>query len=116
MLKPADPGAGPPRDGPEIGELVRQLVDDAKAYARAELGVAQAIVAMKVRQLALPAGLIVVGLFFGLAAVTGLAIGLFTALAALMHPLLAGLLTLVVFAAIAAGLVWLAVARLKKIL
>lgn len=116
MLKPADPGQEPPREGPEILELVRQLVEDAKTYARAELGVVQAIIQTKIKQLALPAGLLVGALFFGLAAVTGLAIGLFTALAAVLHPLLAGLLTLVVFAAIAGGLGWLAVNRLKRIL
>jgi hypothetical protein len=116
MLKPADPGTEPPHEGPAIGELVHQLVDDAKAYAQAEIGVAKAIVQTKIRQLALPAGLLVLALLFGLAAVTSLAVGLYSMLAAGMHPLLAGLLTLVIFAAVAAALAWLAVNRLKRIL
>jgi len=116
MLKPADSGTEPPHEGPAIGELVHQLVDDAKAYAEAEIGVAKAIVRTKIRQLALPAGLLVLALLFGLAAVTALAIGLCSMLATALHPLLAGLLTLVIFGAIGGALAWLAVGRLKRIL
>ena len=56
MLKPADQSKSPPPERP-IGDLVQQLTEEGKAYARAELGVAKAIAAAKARALALPAGL-----------------------------------------------------------
>jgi len=36
MLKPADPGP-PPAERP-VGELVHELIEEGKAYARAEIG------------------------------------------------------------------------------
>ena len=42
MLKPPDQDSGlPPQDEPTVGELVHQLVEDGKAYARAEFEVAR---------------------------------------------------------------------------
>ena len=38
MLKPADPGPPPPER--PIGELVNELIEEGKAYAQAELGLA----------------------------------------------------------------------------
>ena len=54
MLKPADPGPPPPER--PIGELVHELIEDGKAYARAEIGLAKAIAAAKGKALALPGG------------------------------------------------------------
>ena len=54
MLKPADPGPPPPNV--PIGELVHELIEDGKAYARAEFDLAKAIAAAKGKALALPAG------------------------------------------------------------
>ena len=55
MLKPVDPGP-PPAERP-IGELVHELIEEGKAYARAEIGLAKAIAAAKGKALALPAAL-----------------------------------------------------------
>ena len=54
MLKPVDPG--PPPERP-VGELVGQLIDEGKAYARAEFGLVTAIAAAKGKALAIPAAL-----------------------------------------------------------
>jgi len=77
MLKPADPDPG---ERP-IGDLVRDLVDEAKAYARAELDVAKAIAAAKGKALILPSILFGVAFVLMLAAVTALAVGIVIALA-----------------------------------
>ncbi len=111
MLKPPDPG---PNSERPVGELVNQLVEDGKAYARAELDVAKATVAAKGKALALPAELIFAAMLVAQAAVTVLAVAVFVALALVMNPLLAGLIAALVFAALAAGLAWYAVRRLKS--
>ena len=117
MLKPADPKS--PEPGPEsgderpIGELVHQLVEDGKAYAHAELGVANAIAAAKVTGYKVPAILFGAALLMLLGAVTLLALTLFVALQSLMPPVLAGLLGFVIFAAISAGLGWWAVEKIR---
>jgi len=56
MLKPVDQ-AEPPREERPVGDLVHQLVEEGKAYARAEIGLAKAIAAAKAKALALPAAL-----------------------------------------------------------
>ena len=57
MLKPTDPAMQPTGPGDErpIGELVHELVEDGKAYAQAELGVAKAIATAKAGSLKVPA-------------------------------------------------------------
>ncbi|MFL6742375.1 MAG: hypothetical protein ACJ8E3_00230, partial [Sphingomicrobium sp.] len=72
MLKPADPGTRPPRGDDErpLGELVQELVDEGKAYARAELDVVKAIAAAKGKALILPSILFGVAFVLSLAAVT----------------------------------------------
>src|SRR6476620_4033505 len=109
MLKPPEPGAGPNSERP-----VNQLVEDGKAYARAELGVAKAIANAKAKALVLPAGLFGAAFLLAQGAVTVLAVGLFVALWAVMPALLAGLIAFLVFAGIAGGLGWYAVVRLKR--
>lgn len=113
MLKPPDMGSGPNSERP-VGELVNQLVEDGKAYARAEFDVAKSIAAAKGKALALPGGLIFAAMLVAQAAVTVLAVGLFITLAMLMPAILAGLIAALVFAALAGGLVWYAVRRLKR--
>jgi hypothetical protein len=120
MLKPTDPAMQPPERSPDpgderpIGELVQQLVEEGKAYAQAELGVAKAIAADKANGLKVPAILLGAALLFVQAAVTVLAVAIFLALLPLMGPVLAGLLAFVIFAAIAGGLGWLAIDRLRR--
>ena len=116
MLKRAD-SAEPPRgsDRP-IGEIVGQLVDDGKAYAQAEIDIAKAIAAAKARALVLPAALLGAAVLIALASLTALAIGLFFTLLAFVPALAAGLLTFLIFAAVAGLFGWLGINQLKAIL
>jgi hypothetical protein len=111
MLKPAEPP--PPAERP-IGELVHELIGEGKGYARAELGLAKAIAAAKAKALSVPAGLLVVALFIGMAAINALVLGVVLALATLIGPLAAGFAGLLIFAAIAGGLAWWAIERVKR--
>jgi len=112
MLKPAEPT---PPERP-IGELVHELVEEGKGYARAELGLAKAIATAKARALALPAALFGVAFILALAAVTALALGVVLALARFIGPLLAGIAGLLIFAGIAGLLGWIAADRVKRVL
>lgn len=116
MLKPADPARQPagPGDEPPIGELVHQLVEEGKAYAQAELGVAKAIASAKADGLKLPAILLGAAFLFAQAAVTVLAVAVFLGLLALMGPVLAGLLAFLIFAGAAGGLAWFAIQKAKR--
>jgi hypothetical protein len=112
MLKPAEPGPPPP-DRP-VGELVGELIDEGKAYARAELSLAKAIAAAKAKALALPAGLFATAFIFALAAVTALAVGVVIALETFIGPLAAGFVGMLIFAGIAGGLGWYGYERLRR--
>ncbi len=119
MLKPVDPAMRPPEppepeDERPIGELVHQLVEEGKAYAQAELGVAKAVASAKADRLKVPAILLGAALLFAQAAVTVLAVAVFLGLLALVGPILAGLLAFLVFAGIAAGLGWLGVEKARR--
>src|SRR5690349_333801 len=113
MLKPTDPGNDPQNERP-IGELVSELVDEGKAYAKAELGVLKAIATAKGKALIVPAGLFGVAFMVALAAIMALAFGVFMELYAFMDPLLAGLISFLLFAAIAGGLGWYGAHRLGR--
>jgi len=113
MLKPTDhPEPGPDKS---IGELVHQLVEDGKAYARAEAGVAQAIATAKAKALAWPAGLLLAALIVLQSAVTILAVGIFAALTRLMPAIFAGVIASLVFLAIAGLLAWLGVQKAREL-
>lgn len=116
MLKPADPDEQPPEPGDErpIGEIVHQLVEDGKAYAQAELGVAKAIASAKAGSLKVPAILLGAALLFAQAAVTVLAVAVFLGLLALMGPVFAGLLAFLIFAGGAAALAWFGIEKAKR--
>jgi Putative Actinobacterial Holin-X, holin superfamily III len=111
MLKPVDPG---PQESPSIGELVRRLVGDGKAYADAEIGLLKAIANAKAKALVLPAVLLGVAFILALAAVTALSVGVVIALAKFTGPLLAGIVGLVIFAAVATGLGWYGAERIRR--
>jgi hypothetical protein len=113
MLKPVDPD---PADSPErpIGELVHQLIEEGKAYARAELDLAKAIATAKGKALILPVALFLAAFILALAAVTALAVGVVLALAKFIGPLAAGIAGLLIFAAIAGGLGWYGAERLRR--
>src|SRR5205085_7521309 len=105
MLKPADQ-AEPPDEERPVGDLVHQLIEDGKAYARAEIGLAKAIAAAKGKALALPAALFGAAFLFALAGVTALAVGVVIALETFIGPLAGGFLGMLIFMAIAGGLAW----------
>lgn len=113
MLKPVEPM--PPPERP-IGELVHELIEEGKGYARAEAGLAKAIATAKAKALAMPAGLLVAALFVGMAAINALVVGVVLALAILIGPLAAGVAGMLIFAAIAGGLAWWGIEGLRKAL
>jgi protein-S-isoprenylcysteine O-methyltransferase Ste14 len=111
MLKPVDPG--PHKAERPVGELVHELIEDGKAYARAEIGLAKAIAAAKGKALALPAALFGAAFLFALAGVTALAVGVVIALETFIGPLAAGFLGMLIFMAIAGGLAWFGYQKLR---
>jgi hypothetical protein len=111
MLKPADPGPSSERP---VGELVHQLIEEGRAYARAEIDLIKAIAAAKGKALALPAALFGIAFICALAGVTALAVGVVIALAKFIGPLAAGLVGLLLFAGIAGGLGWYGYERLRR--
>ena len=112
MLKPADPGPPPPER--PIGELVHELIEEGKAYARAELNLAKAIAAAKGKALALPAALLAVAFICALAGITALAVGVVLALAKFIGPLASGFVGLLIFVGLAAGCGWYGYQRLRR--
>lgn len=111
MLKPVDPGPQPPER--PIGELVHELIENGKAYARAEIDLYKALAAAKGKALALPAALFVAAFICALAAVTALALGVVIALETFIGPLAAGFVGMLIFAVIAGLLGWYGYSRLR---
>ena len=112
MLKPGEHMQPEPSERP-VGELVHQLIEEGKAYARAEVGLVKAIAAAKGKALAIPVGLFGAALLVAQAAITVLAVATFALLQWALGTVWAGLLTFLLFAAIAGALVWVALRRLK---
>ena len=111
MLKPAD--MPPPNERP-VGDLVHQLVEDGKAFARAEIDVAKAIATDKANAYKLPAILIGGALFVLQSAVTALAVAVCMWLDPIIGPLLAGLVAFLVFGGIAGLMVWIGLRKIKE--
>ena len=115
MLKPPNEAEDIPGDNDRpVGELVHELIEDGKAYARAELAVAKSIATAKANALKLPAILFGVAFLFTLAAFVALVVGIANGLATLIGPLAGGVVACVLFAAVAGGLGWYGVKRLKE--
>ena len=114
MLKPAEPRSSRGDDERPIGELVQELIEEGKAYARAELDVVKAIAAAKGKALVVPAILFGAAVVLALAAVTSLALGVVIALARFVGPLAAGVIGLLLFAAVAGGCGWYGYQRLRR--
>jgi len=112
MLKPAE--SGPPRPERPVGELVHELIENGKAYARAEIDLAKAIAAAKGKALAIPAVLFGVAFICVLAAVVALAIGVVIALETYIGPLAAGFVGMLIFAALAGLLGWAGYNKLRR--
>ena len=113
MLKPANEPMQEPEDERPIGEVVHQLMDEGKAYAKAEVDLAKAQALAKVEAYKVPAILLFAALLFAQAAVTVLAVTVALALAPLIRPLGGGLVAVLVAGGAAALLGWLALDRLK---
>lgn len=91
-----------------IGELVSRLIDEGKAYGRAELGLVRAHAEVAVNRVKRPAISIGVAVAFALAGVIALVMTLVLSLAALLGPLVGGLLATLAAFAIAGLFGWLA--------
>jgi hypothetical protein len=112
MLKPADPGPPPPER--PVGELVQELIEEGKAYARAEIGLVKTIATAKGKALAWPAGLFLAALIVVQSAVTALAVGVVIGLETFIGPLAAGFIGMLIFAAIAGLIGWYGYQRLRR--
>lgn len=111
MLKPVDPL---PTEERPIGELVHELIEEGKAYARAELGLYKAIATAKGKAIAVPAALFAAALFIGMAAINALVVGVVIALETYIGPLAAGFVGMLIFAAVAGLLGWAGYAKLRR--
>jgi hypothetical protein len=91
-------------DEKPIGELFGDLIDQGKAYARAELGLAKATAEAKADAAKKPAVLGAAALLFLIAGVVVLCMTLALALATLVGPLAGGVIASLITFAIAYGL------------
>lgn len=111
MLKPVDPGSQEERP---VGELVSELIENGKAYARAEIGLLRAIAVAKGKAVAIPAALFVAALLIGMAAINALVVGVVIALETFIGPLAGGFVGMLIFAAVAGLLGWAGYAKLRR--
>ena len=112
MLKPVDPGQPPPER--PVGELVNELIEDGKAYARAEINLAKTIAAAKGTALIVPSAMFGGAIVLALAAVVALAVGVVLALRSFIGPLAAGFVSMLIFATLAGLAGWYGYGRLKR--
>jgi len=98
-----------------IGELFEQLIDEGKAYAKAELGLVKATAEAKVEGARRPALLGAAALLFLIAGVVVLCMTMAIALATLVGPLAGGLIAALVTFAIAYALYAAAAKELEKL-
>ena len=97
-------GGQPALDEAPIGDLFGRLIDDGKAYAKAEVDLAKARGMAQVDRAKRPAIFGVLAFFFALAAVIALVMTLVLSLASLIGPLGGGLLATVITLGVAGGL------------
>ena len=114
LKPPAEPGSAPPDNERAVGELVHELIEDGKAYARAEVDVVKAMAAAKANALKLPAILFGAAFVLLLAAITALAYGVAAGLATLIGPLAGGFVAFLLFAGLAGALAWVGVRKVRE--
>ncbi len=115
MLKPTDEiDAASGENGRPVGELVHELIEDGKAYARAELGLVKALASAKANALKLPGILFGIAFLLSIAAIVALAVGTAMALATLIGPFAGGFAAFLIFLAIGGVLAWYGVKRLRE--
>ena len=116
MLRPPnDDQPGHPPDQP-VGELISRVLEEGRAYAIAELNVVKAMAEERVSAFKLPAIAFIAALLVSQAAIIVLALGITMALAALIGPLLAGIVGFVVFSGLACGVGWWAFTKAREAL
>ena len=108
-------GGGEDEDEKPIGELFSQLIDEGKAYAKAEFGLAKAEVEAKAEGAKRPAILGAAALLFLTAGVVVLSMTVALALATLIGPLAGGLVATIVTFGVAYLLYRLSVSELEKL-
>jgi hypothetical protein len=112
---PSGGRAAEPNEEQPIGELFGRLIDEGKAYARAELGLAKATAEAKAEAAKMPALLAAGSLLFLIAGVIVLGITMALALATLVGPLAGGLIATLITLAIAYGLFLWAMREARKL-
>jgi len=110
MLKRSDP---PSVDPDSLSGLVGRAKEEARAWASAEVALYRTIATEKAKAWQVPLGLLGAALFLGHAALLVLVATLVLALAQVMNPALAGLVSVALLAGIAAILIKVAVAKIK---
>jgi hypothetical protein len=115
MLKPAGDHPRPGGDA-SLGELASRLVEDAKAYARAEVDLLKAIAADKSRSLVVAAILFAAALLVAIGAVSALSVAIFIAIALQIGPVWGGLVTFIIVGAVAGLIGWLGWRKLQDAL
>lgn len=114
MLKPLnEPPPNPDDSERPVGELVHNLIEDGKAYARAELDLVKAMASEKVAAFRLPAILFGLAFVLVLASITALAYGVAAGLATLIGPFAGGFVAFLLFAGLGGVLTWIGYARLR---
>ncbi len=101
-------------DDGSIRTLVGRLIDDGKAYGKAEFDLARLRVEDEVVGYRRAAILAVIGAVFGMAAIVCLCLTLVLALADLLGPLLGGLLATILVGAVAGVLIFLGYRSIEK--
>jgi hypothetical protein len=110
-------GDGPPPGGKRsFGDLASQLVDDAKAYAQAEVDLAKAKAADKVNRLKVGTILLIAAAFVAMGALNALCFGIFVLLATFLGPLLGGIVSFLLIGAVAGVLAWFGATKLRDAL
>lgn len=112
MLKRTETTMGEP-DG--LGDLFHRLVEDGKAYAQAEVNYYKTVSTERASALKTPVILGVLGILFVHAAFLALCATLFVGLASLMSDTLAGVLTVLILAAIGGALGYLAYSKARAV-
>ena len=116
MLKATEQSSRLPRPEDErpVGELVHELVDQGKEYARAEMSLAKAIATAKANALKIPAIMFAAAFLIIQAAINVLGVGGLLGLAPLIGPVLAALAVFVIMLGIAGGLAWYGAKKLRE--
>ena len=112
MLNRVETTVGEPES---VGDLVHRLVNEGKAYAKAEADYYKTVGSERASALKTPVILGVLGLLFAHAAFLALCATLFVGLASLMSDTLAGLLTVLILAAIGGVCAYLAYSKARAV-